>query len=78
MRSIPMMARKADRQRLSPIRGTVPSAADRPVGCAFTSRCPFAFAPCATTQPGRTGVGSGHIARCHLLSQETADVEEPA
>ncbi|MDB5536042.1 MAG: transporter ATP-binding protein, partial [Devosia sp.] len=34
MASIPKMARKADRVRLSPIKGTVPSASDRPQGCA--------------------------------------------
>jgi oligopeptide/dipeptide ABC transporter ATP-binding protein len=78
MRSIPKMSRKADRQRLSPIQGTVPSATDRPEGCAFTSRCPFAFAPCPTIQPERTGVGAGHMARCHLLTQDAAKTEEPA
>jgi oligopeptide/dipeptide ABC transporter ATP-binding protein len=78
MRSIPKMSRKVDRQRLSPIQGTVPSATDRPEGCAFTSRCPFAFAPCPTVQPERTGVGAGHIARCHLLTHDVTKVEEPA
>ena len=78
MRSIPKMARKADRQRLSPIKGTVPSAKDRPEGCAFTGRCPYAFEPCPTVRPERTHVGDGHVARCHLLTQETTKAEEPA
>lgn len=73
MRSIPKMARKADRERLSPIRGTVPSPKDRPVGCAFTSRCPYAFEPCPTIRPERTDVGNGHHARCHLLTRQPVE-----
>ncbi|WP_240230355.1 ABC transporter ATP-binding protein [Devosia lacusdianchii] len=73
MSSIPKMARKADRVRLSPIKGTVPAPKDRPVGCAFTSRCPYAFEPCATVRPERTDVGNGHHARCHLLTQQPAE-----
>jgi peptide/nickel transport system ATP-binding protein len=76
MSSIPKMARKAERQRLSPIKGTVPAPKDRPEGCAFTSRCPHAFEPCPTVRPARTEVGGGHHARCHLLTR--VPVEEPA
>jgi peptide/nickel transport system ATP-binding protein len=78
LRSIPTMARKADRQRLSPIKGTVPSARDRPQGCAFTSRCPYAFEPCPGIRPERTGVGEGHMARCHLLTQNAPATEAMA
>jgi oligopeptide/dipeptide ABC transporter ATP-binding protein len=79
LRSIPKMARKADRQRLSPIKGTVPSARERPQGCSFTSRCPHAFAPCPTIQPERTQVAPGHMARCHLLTtDQPVRTEEPA
>ncbi|WIJ27127.1 ABC transporter ATP-binding protein [Devosia sp. RR2S18] len=73
MRSIPKMARKADRERLSPIRGTVPSPKDRPVGCAFTSRCPYAFEPCPTIRPERNDMGNGHHARCHLLTRQPVE-----
>jgi oligopeptide/dipeptide ABC transporter ATP-binding protein len=76
MRSIPKLARKADRERLSPIKGTVPSPKDRPTGCAFTSRCPYAFEPCPTIRPARTDVGNGRYARCHLLTP--VPVEEVA
>jgi peptide/nickel transport system ATP-binding protein len=68
MNSVPRLQRKAERTRLSPIKGTVPSPKDRPVGCAFTSRCPYAFAPCPTERPERTPVSPGHVARCHLLT----------
>jgi len=73
MASVPKLTRKADRQRLSPIKGTVPSPKDRPVGCAFTSRCPHAFAPCADQRPERTMVSEGHVARCHLLTHHKAE-----
>ena len=76
MRSIPKLARKAERERLSPIKGTVPAPKDRPQGCAFTSRCPHAFEPCPNVRPARTEVGKGHHARCHLLTP--VPVEEPA
>ncbi|HEY8575977.1 MAG TPA: ABC transporter ATP-binding protein [Devosia sp.] len=68
MNSVPKLMRRAERQRLSPIKGTVPSPKDRPVGCAFTSRCPYAFAPCPTVRPERTAISEGHFARCHLLT----------
>ena len=73
MASIPKMARKAERVRLSPIKGTVPAPKDRPEGCAFTSRCPYAFEPCPTIRPERTDVGNGHHARCHLLTRQPAE-----
>ncbi len=73
MSSIPKMARKAERVRLSPIKGTVPAPKDRPVGCAFTSRCPYAFEPCATIRPERTEVSNGHHARCHLLTRQPVE-----
>ncbi|WEK06707.1 MAG: ABC transporter ATP-binding protein [Candidatus Devosia phytovorans] len=73
MSSIPKMARKADRVRLSPIKGTVPAPKDRPAGCAFTSRCPHAFEPCASVRPERTHVGEGHHARCHLLTRQPVE-----
>ena len=73
MNSVPRLQRKSERTRLSPIKGTVPSPKDRPQGCAFTSRCPYAFAPCPTIRPEPTVVGSGHVARCHLLTHARAE-----
>ena len=75
-RAVPRLQRKADRQRLSPIKGNVPSPRERPAGCSFTSRCPHAFGPCQGTRPERTLVSDGHVARCHLL--ETTLREVPA
>jgi peptide/nickel transport system ATP-binding protein len=73
MNSVPRLTRKAERQRLSPIKGTVPSPRERPAGCAFTSRCPHAFGPCAEQQPARTFVASDHMARCHLLDHAKSE-----
>lgn len=72
MSSIPRMTRRAERQRLNPIQGNVPSPKDRPAGCSFTTRCPHAFGPCADIHPDRTPVGEGHWARCHLLTHPDA------
>ncbi len=71
MNSIPRMARRAERQRLNPIEGTVPSPRDRPAGCAFTTRCPYAFGPCAGERP-ELSAEAGHMARCHLLTHPDA------
>jgi peptide/nickel transport system ATP-binding protein len=68
MNSVPKLQRKAERTRLSPVKGTVPSPKDRPQGCSFTSRCPHAFGPCAHIRPPRVEIGVDHVARCHLLS----------
>lgn len=72
MSSIPRMTRQADRQRLNPIQGSVPSPKNRPSGCAFTTRCPHAFEPCASVRPGPTGTSENHWARCHLLTDPQA------
>ncbi|AQZ53963.1 Stage 0 sporulation protein KD (plasmid) [Martelella mediterranea DSM 17316] len=72
MRSIPRMVRRTERERLAPIEGNVPSPRNRPKGCAFTSRCPHAFAPCTGDYPERTTTGEAHWARCHLLTHDGA------
>ncbi|PRX08958.1 UNVERIFIED_ORG: peptide/nickel transport system ATP-binding protein [Martelella mediterranea] len=72
MSSIPRMVRRSERKRLTPIEGNVPSPRNRPQGCAFTSRCPHAFAPCAGEYPERTATGAAHWARCHLLTHDEA------
>lgn len=70
MSSIPKMQRKAERERLRPIQGTVPLPKDRPQGCAFSSRCPVAFEPCTEIRPEPTRTGTQHRTRCHLVERE--------
>jgi oligopeptide/dipeptide ABC transporter ATP-binding protein len=63
LKSIPQIGLK---QRLSPIRGSVPSLADLPRGCPFVPRCPQAMEICGREEPPMASVGSGHRARCWL------------
>ncbi|MFF3983850.1 dipeptide/oligopeptide/nickel ABC transporter permease/ATP-binding protein [Streptomyces sp. NPDC001797] len=51
-------------ERLTQIRGVVPSPADFPAGCRFSDRCPAASDICRTTPPGLTGTPT-HTAACH-------------
>ncbi|MEU9410494.1 dipeptide/oligopeptide/nickel ABC transporter permease/ATP-binding protein [Streptomyces sp. NPDC048281] len=51
-------------ERLTQIRGVVPSPADFPAGCRFSDRCPAATDVCRTTPPGLTGTPT-HTAACH-------------
>ncbi|HEY3978529.1 MAG TPA: ABC transporter ATP-binding protein [Streptosporangiaceae bacterium] len=49
---------------LVPIRGTAPSAAARPRGCAFHPRCGFAVETCATDAPVLAPAGPRHDFAC--------------
>jgi len=64
LKSLPSLA--MNKARLPSIRGSVPSASERPTGCPFHPRCPYA-------EPGRCDVGDpppiedlggGHMAAC--------------
>ncbi len=66
LKSIPQIGL---RQRLSPIRGSVPSLADMPAGCAFAPRCPHAMAVCGAREPAMLDVGAEHRARCWLYGK---------
>ncbi|MGW6358007.1 dipeptide/oligopeptide/nickel ABC transporter permease/ATP-binding protein [Streptomyces sp. NPDC055092] len=50
--------------RLTQIRGVVPSPADFPAGCRFADRCPMASEVCRTTAPELLG-GRRHASACH-------------
>ncbi|MDI3421078.1 dipeptide/oligopeptide/nickel ABC transporter permease/ATP-binding protein [Streptomyces luteolus] len=52
-------------QRLTQIRGVVPSPADFPAGCRFADRCPSASAVCGTTPPALRGPSRTHAVACH-------------
>ncbi|MFF3329694.1 dipeptide/oligopeptide/nickel ABC transporter permease/ATP-binding protein [Streptomyces sp. NPDC002888] len=51
-------------ERMTQIRGVVPSPADFPAGCRFADRCPLASEVCRTTAPGLAGTPT-HTAACH-------------
>jgi peptide/nickel transport system permease protein len=71
-------------ERLTQIRGVVPSPADFPAGCRFADRCPMATAVCRTDTPALDGDARLHAVACHhpavLLdqSQETRGSEQHA
>jgi peptide/nickel transport system ATP-binding protein len=52
-----------DRIRL---RGDVPNPMDPPPGCAFNSRCPFAFDRCKIERPQLRPLSATHASACHL------------
>ncbi|GGN55833.1 ABC transporter [Streptomyces albiflavescens] len=51
-------------ERMTQIRGVVPSPADFPAGCRFADRCPMASEVCRTTVPDLAGTRA-HTAACH-------------
>lgn len=46
--------------------GELPSPSQPPSGCAFRTRCPFAFKKCSITRPEFTEWKKGHYVACHL------------
>ncbi len=52
-------------ERLTQIRGVVPSPADFPPGCRFADRCPMASAVCRSDTPRLVGVEGRHVVACH-------------
>jgi peptide/nickel transport system ATP-binding protein len=69
--SVPVIseAEAAVRPREPILEGEIPSPANLPRGCAFHTRCPYAFAPCAEQFPEVTQLDVDHFARCHLLTR---------
>ncbi|MFF7768010.1 dipeptide/oligopeptide/nickel ABC transporter permease/ATP-binding protein [Streptomyces massasporeus] len=51
-------------ERMTQIKGVVPSPADFPAGCRFADRCPLATETCRTTPPDPLGTPT-HSAACH-------------
>ena len=56
------------RRELPTIEGDVPNLLRPPAGCVFTARCSKAFDRCPIETPADYVIGTGHVARCHLLS----------
>jgi peptide/nickel transport system permease protein len=63
-------------ERLTQIKGVVPSPADFPAGCRFADRCPLASEVCRTTAPARVG-GAAHSIACHHPAQQPPRVPGP-
>ena len=58
----PIMARG---RGLHPVGGEPPNPANRPGGCYFHPRCPFATDRCRTERPELRDLGDSHLAACH-------------
>ncbi|MGW1538737.1 dipeptide/oligopeptide/nickel ABC transporter permease/ATP-binding protein [Streptomyces sp. NPDC002309] len=64
-------------ERMTQIKGVVPSPADFPAGCRFADRCPMASEVCRTTAPALVGTRT-HTAACHhpaILLMNTGEAE---
>ncbi|MEU9455641.1 dipeptide/oligopeptide/nickel ABC transporter permease/ATP-binding protein [Streptomyces sp. NPDC048277] len=61
-------------ERLTQIRGVVPSPADFPAGCRFSDRCPAASEICRTTPPALLGTPT-HTAACHHPAVDLASTQ---
>ncbi|MFC8146129.1 dipeptide/oligopeptide/nickel ABC transporter permease/ATP-binding protein [Streptomyces paradoxus] len=59
-----VLSLESAQERMTQIRGVVPSPADFPAGCRFAGRCPLATEICRTTPPGLLGTPT-HTAACH-------------
>jgi oligopeptide/dipeptide ABC transporter ATP-binding protein len=51
-------------ERLASIEGQVPNPLNRPAGCAFAQRCPFAQDNCKVQTPTLTEILPGHWSAC--------------
>jgi peptide/nickel transport system ATP-binding protein len=67
IRAIPKLT--SDDEDIQGIPGSPPSASNRPSGCAFHPRCPYAKPICRTVEPGMTTV-AGNLIECHLSEDE--------
>jgi peptide/nickel transport system ATP-binding protein len=59
-------------ERLTPIRGSPPSAVRLPPGCAFHPRCPLARASCRIEVPALAPVEPGHRIACPVVAGDTS------
>ncbi|MFJ9818303.1 dipeptide/oligopeptide/nickel ABC transporter permease/ATP-binding protein [Streptomyces sp. NPDC101151] len=64
-------------QRMTQIKGVVPSPADFPAGCRFADRCPLATEVCHTTAPVLAGTPT-HTTACHHPAVELTSAESEA
>ena len=65
-------------ERLEPIAGNPPSLLNLPKGCVFRPRCTYydqvPDGLCDTTRPELTESEPGHLARCHMTSEQRLDI----
>ncbi|GAB2843395.1 dipeptide/oligopeptide/nickel ABC transporter permease/ATP-binding protein [Streptomyces deserti] len=69
-----VLSLESGQERMTQIRGVVPSPADFPAGCRFADRCWLASEICRTTTPDLVGTPA-HTAACHHPAIELATTE---
>jgi len=69
MSAIPIPDPTWEKKRIL-LQGELPSPIDKPSGCPFRTRCPYATAQCAETMPELKDMGDGHLVACHLYQNE--------
>jgi oligopeptide transport system ATP-binding protein len=57
------------RQRII-LQGDVPSPANPPKGCNFSTRCPVKLEMCDTVEPDYLEYRPGHFCACHRIERE--------
>ena len=68
--AVPIPNPKVDRARVRIIlKGEIPSAINPPIGCNFSTRCPYADAYCREVEPEFRSVGNNHFAACHKIAE---------
>jgi peptide/nickel transport system ATP-binding protein len=75
MGSMPALGRRGG--KLATIPGTVPSPSEMPVGCRFSTRCPFVEDYCRTKRPSLAALTAGHRVACFKAPLE-ANIREAA
>jgi oligopeptide transport system ATP-binding protein len=65
----PDPAREATRRRTI-LKGDVPSPANPPRGCTFSTRCPMVFDRCRAERPDLITVEPGRMVACHLVTPQ--------
>jgi peptide/nickel transport system permease protein len=71
-----VLSLESAQERMTQIRGVVPSPADFPAGCRFAGRCPLATEICRTAPPGLLGTPT-HTAACHHPAIDLVTSESP-
>ncbi|RUS46591.1 ABC transporter ATP-binding protein [Cohnella sp. AR92] len=75
IRSIPRMDGDR-RQKLHIIAGTVPSLNDKPQGCRFATRCPYADDKCRNEEPPIATAEEGHRLKCWYYEEISNGLRE--
>lgn len=76
--AIPEPDPRAERQKARIVlRGDIPSPRNKPSGCPFHPRCPYAFERCKAEKPALREYDPGRWVSCHLMEEPARAVSRP-